>query len=241
MQTSFDSFDLCRLRDYYEEQGAAIGRAGGEINCSEPEIVNIVTQMAIEHAGDFQNVLDVGCGANLVYDQVLVNLGKRVVGMDFTWSFLKLAPRISRVALVQGDATDLPFADEAFDAVICSETVEHIPEEGFVVKELARILRPHGWLFFTVPNLWNAARILEAVKHLNPTVRLMPGHLREYSLRDVSRLFAGVFEIDKVYPVGFGWKGSRVGGRIEQLIDHGVLKRFSKSIAVAARKQEHTS
>jgi SAM-dependent methyltransferase len=228
------------LRDYYEEHGAAVIGAGGEINCSEPEITDIVMQMAIAHAGDFQNVLDVGCGANLIYDRALVDLGKQVVGVDFTMNFLKLAPRNSRVALVQGDATDLPFAGGAFDAVICSETVEHIPNDLPVVKELARILRPRGWLFFTAPNLWNAARISEMVRHLDPRVRFMPGHLREYSLREVSRLFAGVFEIDQVYPVGFGWNGSRFGGRIERLIARGVLTRFSKSVAVAARKLEQT-
>lgn len=228
--------DISRLRDYYEEQGRAMQIAGSMINCSEESITETVIRMATEYACDFQTVVDVGCGANLIYDQALADLGKQIVGLDFTLNFLKLAPRDARITLVQGDALKMPFPDEAFDAVICSETVEHIPDDVAVVHELARVLRPRGLLFFTVPNLWNAARILEMIKHVNPRVSLMKGHLREYSFKKVSRLFAGKFEIQKLYSVGFGWTGSGVGGRLERLVERGHLTRFSKSIAVAARK-----
>jgi SAM-dependent methyltransferase len=230
------SLNLARLRDYYEGQGLAAQSSGGAINCSEESIVNAVVNMTTERASDFQTVIDVGCGANLIYDQALTRMGKQVVGVDFTWSFLKLAPVESEVILVQGAATDLPFPDEAFDAVICSETIEHIPDDVAVIRELARVLRPRGWLFFTAPNLWNAARILEMVKHMSPRVHLMEGHLREYSFKQVSRLLEASFKIHSIYPVGFGWTGNRLGGRIERQIKRGGLIRFSKSIALSARK-----
>lgn len=238
LRTPIDAPDILRLRDYYEAQGDAALREGNEVHCSEPPIIAAVLRMAMERAGEFQNVLDVGCGANLLYDQALAELGKEVVGVDFTWNFLKMAPQDSCVPLIQGDALLLPFQDESFDAVICSETAEHIPDDHAVVAELSRVLRPRGWLFFTVPNLWNAARILEMVKTLNPRVRLMPGHLREYSLKKTSRLLSRHFAVEQVYPVGFGWTGKSVGGWVERLIECGFLSRSSKSIAVAARKRE---
>ena len=231
-----DTLDLSRLRDYYEEQGRAICNAGGVISCSEKPNVDVVVRMATEYATEFQTVVDVGCGANLIYDKALANLGKKVIGVDFTFSFLKLAPADSLTTLIQGDATNLPFCAEAFDAVICSETLEHIPDEVAVINEMARILRPRGWLFFTVPNLWNAARIIDMVKHLTPRVQLMQGHLREYSSKEVSRLLQGKFDIQKTYSVGFGWSGSPFGGRVEKLVEQGLLSRFSRSVAVAARK-----
>lgn len=225
-----------QLREYYEEQGRAMSEAGEIINCSEKPNVDVVIKMATDHSTEFQRVIDVGCGANLICDQLLASQGKEVVGVDFSFSFLKMAPPDSGAALIQADATNLPFCAESFDAVICSETVEHIPDDAAVINELARILRPQGWLFFTVPNLWNAARIIQMIKHMNPRVEFMPGHLREYSAKKVSRLLDGKFEIRKKYPVGFGWAGSPLGGRIEKLIEQGTLSRFSKSIAVAARK-----
>jgi SAM-dependent methyltransferase len=228
--------DLSRLRDLYEEEGVAARNSGNGINCSEQSIRDVVLRMATEYLSDYETIADVGCGANLLYDCAIADLGKKVVGVDFTKSFLDLAPADPRIALVQGDATLLPFPDAAFDAVICSETLEHIPDDGRAARELARVIRPGGWLFLTVPNLWNASRIIEMIRRFDYRVRLMPSHLREYSPREVRSLLAGRFEIKKFYPVGFGWEGSPIGGRIERLIEGGPLSRFSKSIAVAARK-----
>jgi hypothetical protein len=65
-------------------------------------------------------------------------------------------------------------------------------------------------------------------KHQTLRVHLMEGHLREYSLKQAFCLLKGNFEIQKVYPVGFGWSGSRFGGRIERLAQHGFLSGFSR-------------
>jgi SAM-dependent methyltransferase len=52
---------------------------------------------------------------------------------------------------VQGDALSLPFADGAFDRVIASEVLEHIPDDTAAMRELARVLRPGGTMAVTVP------------------------------------------------------------------------------------------
>ena len=52
---------------------------------------------------------------------------------------------------VQGDALHLPFADGAFDRVIASEVLEHIPDDVAAMAELARVLRPGGTMAVTVP------------------------------------------------------------------------------------------
>jgi ubiquinone/menaquinone biosynthesis C-methylase UbiE len=53
--------------------------------------------------------------------------------------------------VVQGDALHLPFPDGAFDRVICSEVLEHIPDDLSAMSELARVLRPGGTMAITVP------------------------------------------------------------------------------------------
>jgi SAM-dependent methyltransferase len=53
--------------------------------------------------------------------------------------------------VVQGDALHLPFPDGAFDRVICSEVLEHIPDDLSAMGELARVLRPGGTMAITVP------------------------------------------------------------------------------------------
>ena len=48
----------------------------------------------------------------------------------------------------------LPFADESFDAVLCSEVLEHVPQPSMVLSELRRVLKPGGRLFMTTPQSW---------------------------------------------------------------------------------------
>jgi SAM-dependent methyltransferase len=54
-------------------------------------------------------------------------------------------------AAVQGDALALPFPDGAFDRVIASEVLEHIPDDQSAMRELCRVLRPGGTMAVTVP------------------------------------------------------------------------------------------
>ena len=55
---------------------------------------------------------------------------------------------------VQADAAYLPFKDAYFDAVICSELLEHVPNPPAVLREAYRILRKGGALLICVPFLF---------------------------------------------------------------------------------------
>ncbi|MGC1420379.1 MAG: class I SAM-dependent methyltransferase [Acidimicrobiales bacterium] len=63
----------------------------------------------------------------------------------------ELSSETSHTASVQGDALHLPFADATFDRVICSEVLEHIPDDAGAMHELVRVLRPGGTMAVTVP------------------------------------------------------------------------------------------
>jgi SAM-dependent methyltransferase len=49
------------------------------------------------------------------------------------------------------DAAAIPVPDGSFDAVLCTEMLEHVPDPARVVHELARVLRPGGRLILTAP------------------------------------------------------------------------------------------
>jgi SAM-dependent methyltransferase len=51
----------------------------------------------------------------------------------------------------RSDITAIPVEDEAFDVIICTEVLEHVPEPIKAVREIARILRPGGRLLLTAP------------------------------------------------------------------------------------------
>jgi SAM-dependent methyltransferase len=53
--------------------------------------------------------------------------------------------------MTQGDAFHLPFRDQSFDAVICSEVMEHVHDYRAAARELARVTRPGGRVAVTIP------------------------------------------------------------------------------------------
>src|SRR5512143_1318964 len=132
--TDSDRTTNVRGRSYYEHQGAQALAQRIAFHCSEDSVVAAVLEMVTPHLGEFDAALDVGCGANLIYDVALTRQGRRVFGVDFALNFLRLAPQERAGAfLAQADAMRLPFRDGAFGAVICSETIEHIPDDAAAV------------------------------------------------------------------------------------------------------------
>lgn len=55
---------------------------------------------------------------------------------------------------VQADAASIPFKDSCFDAVICSELLEHVPDPPAVLREIHRVLQKGGTLLICVPFLF---------------------------------------------------------------------------------------
>lgn len=98
-------------------------------------------------------VLDVATGTGRLPFFLLQepDFNGRVVGLDASAGMLarardKLAPFGDRAALVRQSAMDLPFADDAFDAVTCLEALEFLPDDVAALREMVRVLRPGGVL-----------------------------------------------------------------------------------------------
>jgi SAM-dependent methyltransferase len=49
------------------------------------------------------------------------------------------------------DLTAIPVEDERFDCVVFNQVMEHVPEPGTVLRELRRVLKPGGLLFYSAP------------------------------------------------------------------------------------------
>ena len=79
-----------------------------------------------------------------------------VVALDLPFTYLPLVQkRFPNSLVVQGDGTILPFGDNTFDWVVCSEVLEHVPEREKMISEFARVLKPNGILILTTPNWIN--------------------------------------------------------------------------------------
>jgi SAM-dependent methyltransferase len=99
--------------------------------------------------GENTRILEAGCGtgANL---KILERYGK-AVGVDISSEAVRYAlSRGCRDVRLMGE-TRLPFPDRSFDCVISLDVIEHIEDDAGALNEYARVLRPNGTLFLTVP------------------------------------------------------------------------------------------
>jgi len=93
-----------------------------------------------------RSILDVGCGSSRIIQHL-----PGAVGMDLQLRKLRWLRGPGR-RLLQADMNRLPFPDGAFDAVVCSEVIEHIPREQVHLEELVRVIRPGGLLILGTPD-----------------------------------------------------------------------------------------
>lgn len=96
-------------------------------------------------------VLDLGSGLGGPARTLAETVGCRVTGVDLTPEYVDLARALSqwtgladRTSFVVGDATDLGFEDDAFDAVMTVHAAMNIPDKRRLYDEARRVLRPGG-------------------------------------------------------------------------------------------------
>jgi len=99
-------------------------------------------------------VLDVGCG-NGVISRHLGQFGYDVLGIDISQKTIDVARSRNRLPNVRFEAIsaeELTAQGQQYDAVICSEVLEHLHQPGMLLHTIYDSLRPEGVLIVTVPN-----------------------------------------------------------------------------------------
>ena len=142
-------------------------------------------------------ILDAGCGTGRHLCEAYRFNGVSVVGVDLKWEDLRKArytlfmmdgSKGGSWAVSMADATRLPFKDEAFDVVICSEVLEHIADSTTAAAELVRVLKKGRDLVVSVPRFLpeRICWALSAGYHSEPG-----GHIRIYKKGELRDLLEG--------------------------------------------------
>lgn len=98
------------------------------------------------------------------------------------------------------DITAIPYEDEMFDIIMCNHVLEHIEDEKKALREVARVLRRDGVLYFTVP-ISNAEETFENPQYNTEELRSkyygQKDHVRLYG-KDVEIRIQKIFTVEKI-------------------------------------------
>jgi SAM-dependent methyltransferase len=139
------------------------------------------------------SVLDIG-GRLQPYRPLLGTRTKSYVAVD-----LQMTPLVN----VRAAAEALPFRDEQFDFVICTQVVEYLPDPGLAVAEIERVLRKGGVLFLSAPSVFLRDNDKEYWRFLPEGLRYL---LREFETVEVipeGNSLTGFFRTCNVFLMAF--------------------------------------
>jgi len=167
-------------------------------------LLNQLTRTIVRHvhanAPRGRGVLDAGCGTGRTA-LALAETGFPTVGIDPSQRVIELCnalplrPGTAPLRFEVGDATQ-PIPDvhrSAYEAVVCSEVLEHVEQPDKVVEYCRAALRPGGLLVLTVPHSQRQWTRLDEYA----------GHLRRFSSTAVRELLADGFEVEGLETEGF--------------------------------------
>jgi ubiquinone/menaquinone biosynthesis C-methylase UbiE len=175
------------MRDHENRVRDEFARQAETFSASAVITDTALTQRFIAALGEAAqgSVLDVACGPGIL-SAAIAKTARDVVAFDLTPQMLtKAAQRcaeagLNNVTFREGNATELPFPNAAFDAVVTRLSVHHFDRPKRVIEEIFRVLRPGGTFVVAdvisseVPaeaELQNAIEILRDPSH----VRMLPG------------------------------------------------------------------
>ena len=145
---------------------------------------------------DGLRVLDLGCGEGRHSISLWVSARARVIGLDLDHTDLLTArgrkddftvggeDQQHHLSFTQASGLKLPFRDNSFDVVVCSEVLEHIPQYRLILAEISRVLISGGVFAMSVPRYgpeWVCWRLSRAYHEV------AGGHVRIFNARALRR------------------------------------------------------
>lgn len=181
----------------------------------ENKRINVLLREADIHPKD--RVLEVGCGAGHILERIPRG---SLTGVDISPVQIERSKKRlgTRAELLIAKGENLPFEDESFDRIICTEVFEHVLEPELILREMKRVLKKNGIISLSIPNekliiftkkiLLNCGlrRVLEPKESqwdLAAKNNLDEWHIHEYGLKLIKEQSLKLFKILSVSRIPF--------------------------------------
>ena len=137
--------------------------------------VKLIKEYLEQYLEPGDKVLDVGCG----------DMHLSTIMPQFEWRGIDINTELAQGKAVVHDlmTPPYPFEDSTFDAVVCSEVLEHLWDLRVVQKEVARVLKPDGLYVMSTPNfdwIWYQMNMYRGLL-FDPAQSHLFEHIRQYN------------------------------------------------------------
>lgn len=134
-----------------------------------------------------KNILEVACGTGVGLKKVAKKFPHaKISGIDLSRGMLKKAreqlKNCDNIRLSLSDVGSLPYKDNHFDAIFCTESFHHFPDPHDALKEISRVTKPKGRVIVVDVNI-------SPLFLGNLLFRVEPGFVRMYSKKEFTKLF----------------------------------------------------
>ncbi len=135
--------------------------------------------------------LHIGCGSSRIFPAL-----PGPVGLDIRPNKIRYMRKHGK-PVVNGTVLDLPFKDGAFDCVVCSQVIEHVPDDQRLFDEMSRVLKPEGRLVLGTPDYDKSTwRAIERIYGAVAPGAYADKHITHYTRKGLSRRMESMgFEI----------------------------------------------
>jgi ubiquinone/menaquinone biosynthesis C-methylase UbiE len=116
----------------------------------------------VERYATGKTVLEVGCGTGLILHRT-ARFARHAIGLDLSGGMLVKAQQRG-LHVMQASATALPLPDASVDVAYSFKVLAHIPDIQGALREMARVVRPGGWVLAEFYNARSLRRLVKAMK-----------------------------------------------------------------------------
>ena len=153
-----------------------------------PTRLNYILKFFENNKNDLQKtaqILDIGCGGGLLANELAKANFTNLHGIDLSENSVVAAKKESlqqnlNIDYKQGNIYKIPYGDEKFDFVILADILDHLSDLKSAMKEVNRILKPKGFIFFETIDRNFMSHLF--IKLLGETFNIIPKNTHDYRL-----------------------------------------------------------